>query len=49
MNIELDKIYNCDCLEGMSELPTGHKYEDTLDNGILAFVKLVEVKPGFKD
>ena len=26
-----------------------YSYEDTLDNGILAFVKLVEVKPGFKD
>ena len=24
--MEIDKIYNCDCLEGMSELPTGHKY-----------------------
>ena len=24
--IEIDNIYNCDCLEGMSELPTGHKY-----------------------
>ena len=24
--IELDKIYNEDCLEGMPELPTGHKY-----------------------
>ena len=29
----------------------GYKYscEDILDNGVLAFVKLVEVKPGFKD
>ena len=26
-----------------------YSYEDTLDNGILAFVKLVEVKSGFKD
>ena len=24
--MEIDNIYNCDCLEGMSELPTGHKY-----------------------
>ena len=24
--MELDNIYNCDCLEGMSELPTDHKY-----------------------
>ena len=24
--IEKDKIYNCDCLEGMSLLPKGHKY-----------------------
>ena len=24
--MEIDNIYNCDCLEGMSELPTDHKY-----------------------
>jgi len=24
--MEIDKIYNMDCLEGMSELPKGHKY-----------------------
>lgn len=24
--IELDKIYNEDCLDGMTDLPTGHKY-----------------------
>ena len=24
--LELNKIYNMDCLEGMSQLPTGHKY-----------------------
>ena len=26
MNIELDRIYNMDCMEGMPDLPSGHKY-----------------------